>query len=400
MDLIIHTRCIQVREDASIGHAVGSVSGAGPAGRVAFTLESLTPISEFPAFDVDRSSGQLVVAHSLDRENVSEYHLEIRALDTTSLGNPQSIAVSVKIIIEDANDNPPRWPKDPIIVEVSEIETIGSTIYNLTANDLDSGLNGELRYGLVAEFPSKGCFAVDSLTGALTLAKQLDREERQEHTLILKASDRALPGEQLASTVTARIIVIDENDNDPVFIAPEFTKINVASNLLAGKFHISSAVLDTYRSIHIMINQILIFLISPGASLVRVVAVDKDFGDNGRVSYVITSGNEESHFIMGYDSGIVTLMKSITKPMNLEITANDHGIPFRKAVLKLSLNPVAAQASGPPRLLLPNPIVKISENLHVGSHVINVAGPAIADQGKNQKFHRVITIRLTPCYIS
>ncbi|XP_018368826.1 PREDICTED: protein dachsous [Trachymyrmex cornetzi] len=339
-----------VREDASIGHAVGSVSGAGPAGRVAFTLDSLTPVSEFPAFDVDRSSGQLVVAHSLDRENVSEYHLQIRALDTTSLGNPQSIAVSVKIIIEDANDNPPSWPQDPIIVLVSETTAIGSTIYNLTASDLDSGLNGELRYGLVAEFPAKGCFTVDSLTGALTLAKQLDREEIMQHTLILKASDRALPGEQLASTVTAKIIVLDENDNDPVFVAPEFTKINVPSNLL------------------------------PGGSVVKVVAVDKDSGDNGRISYVITSDNKETRLIMGYESGIVTLVKPITEPMNVEITANDHGTPFRKATLNLSLNPVAAQASGPPRLLLPNPIVKISENLHVGSHVMNVAGPAIADQ--------------------
>lgn len=235
-----------MREDASIGHAVGSVSGAGPAGRVAFTLISLTPISEFPAFDVDRSSGQLVVAHSLDRENVSEYYLEIRALDTTSIGNPQSIAVSVKIVIEDANDNAPRWPQDPITIRVSERATIGSTIYNLTASDLDSGLNGDLRYGLVDEFPSKGCFAVDSLTGALTLAKQLNREERADYTLILKASDRASPGEQLASTVTARIIVLDQNDNDPVFVAPESTKIAVASNLPLGKCYISQAVLQIY----------------------------------------------------------------------------------------------------------------------------------------------------------
>lgn len=225
-----------MREDASIGQAVGSVSGAGPAGRVAFTLDSLTPVSEFPAFDVDRSSGQLVVAHSLDRENVSEYHLEIRALDTTSIGNPQSIAVSVKIAIEDANDNPPRWPQDPITVRVSERAAIGSTIYNLTAIDLDSGLNGDLRYGLVAEFPpGRDSFAVDSLTGALTLAKPLDREERAEYTLILKASDRAPPGERLASTVTARIIVLDQNDNDPVFVAPESTKIPVTPDLLPGE---------------------------------------------------------------------------------------------------------------------------------------------------------------------
>lgn len=130
-----------------------------------------------------------------------------------------------------------------------------------------------------------------------------------------------------------------------------------------------------------------IFLFPPGASLIRVVAIDKDSGDNGRISYVITSGNEESRFTVGYESGIVSLAKPITKPANLEITANDHGSPPRKAVLKLSLNPVVAQANGPPRLLLPNPIAKISENLHVGSHVVNVAGPAIADQGKKISSH-------------
>nr|XP_033326579.1 protein dachsous [Megalopta genalis] len=343
-----------VREDASIGQAVGSVSEAGPAGRVAFTLDSLTPISEFPAFDVDRSSGQLVVAHSLDRENVSEYHLEIRALDTTSIGNPQSIAVSVKIVIEDANDNPPRWPLDPITVRVSETAAIGSTIYNLTATDSDSGPNGDLRYGLVAEFPSRGSFAVDSLTGALTLAKQLDREERAEYTLILKASDRAAPGEQLASTVTARIIVLDQNDNDPVFVAPESTTVAVTRDLL------------------------------PGAMLVRVVAVDKDAGDNGRVSYVITSANEEARFSVGYESGIVSLQRPMfmeVRSTELEITANDHGSPPRKSTIRLHLTLASGQSNGPPRLLLANPVANVSEDLHVGAPVLNVAGPIIADQG-------------------
>lgn len=171
----------------------------------------------------------------MDRENVSEYHLEIRALDTTSIGNPQSSAVSVKISIEDANDNAPKWTEDPITIRVSERAPIGSTIYNLTASDLDSGANGDLRYGLIAEHPDTNSFAVDSLTGGLILAKPLDREERSEYTLVLEAVDRAPPAARLASTVTARIIVLDHNDNDPVFVAPELTKIQLTSNLTPGK---------------------------------------------------------------------------------------------------------------------------------------------------------------------
>lgn len=121
-----------------------------------------------------------------------------------------------------------------------------------------------------------------------------------------------------------------------------------------------------------------------GTSLVRVVAVDKDFGDNGRVFYVITAGNQEARFSVGFESGVVSLTKPITTPVELEITANDRGSPPRKARLKLNLIPVPAQTIGPPRLLLPNPVVTISENLHVGTPVINVAAPAIADQGKKK----------------
>lgn len=199
-------------------------------------MVSLTPANEFPAFDVDRSSGQLFVAQLLDRENVNQYHLEIRALDSSSIGNPQSSAVSVTILIEDVNDNPPRWPLDPILIRVSEETMLGSTIYNLTATDSDSGSNGELRYSLVAEYPSSGSFSVDSLTGALILTKTLDREERSEYTLILKAQDRAQPGEFLASTVTVRITVLDQNDNAPVFVLPDSKTIFINPELKPGEW--------------------------------------------------------------------------------------------------------------------------------------------------------------------
>ncbi|XP_008547987.1 protein dachsous isoform X1 [Microplitis demolitor] len=339
-----------VREDATIGQSIGSVSGAGPAGRVAYTLDSLAPVTTTPAFDVDRSSGQLVVAHSLDRENVSEYHLKIRALDTTSIGNPQSIAVSVKIIIDDANDNAPRWPLDPIYIRVSEAATIGTTIYNLTATDLDSGMNGDLRYDLVSEFPVSGSFAVDSLTGALSLIKPLDREEKTEYTLFLRATDRAPLAERLSSTVTAKIIVLDQNDNDPAFVAPEINKITVTTDLL------------------------------PGTNIVRVIAVDKDTDNNGRVSYVITSGNEDSRFSLGYDSGILTLMKPIVRDTVLQIAANDHGSPPRRSIMNLTVSIAVGQTSGPPRLLLPNPAATISENLVVGGFIINVVGSTLSEQ--------------------
>lgn len=117
----------------------------------------------------------------------------------------------------------------------------------------------------------------------------------------------------------------------------------------------------------------------------RVVAVDKDAGDNGRVSYVITSGNDEARFSVGYESGIVSLTRPMIRPTELEITANDHGSPPRKATLKLTLTLAAGQTRGPPRLLLSNPVARISEDLRTGASVMDVAGPAIVDQGRRSQ---------------
>jgi hypothetical protein len=226
-----------VREDVSIGESVGSISGTGTSGRIAYTLDILRPLGITPAFIVDRVTGQLVVAQSLDRENISEYHLTIQALDTTSIGNPQSIAISVKVNIEDVNDNSPHWPQDVIIIKISEHTLIGSVVYNLIATDLDDGLNGDLRYSLIAEYPATGSFAIDSLTGTLTLIKTLDYEEYIEYILVFKAEDQALSMKELTSTVTAKILVLDENDNDPIFVVPEYTKIFIDVDTFLGLLH-------------------------------------------------------------------------------------------------------------------------------------------------------------------
>ncbi|KAJ8676739.1 hypothetical protein QAD02_012526 [Eretmocerus hayati] len=346
-----------VREDTNIGQAVGSVSGAGPAGRVAYSVQSVRPRGVRAAFDVDRASGQLVVASQLDRESVSEHQLEIRLLDTTSLGNPQSAALSVRVLVEDANDNAPRWASDPLVLEVPELAAPGTPLCDASASDPDAGPNAELRYELVAERPapesgSLSRFAIDSLTGRLSLAGRLDRESVTEHWIVVRASDRAVaPERRLASSLTIRVVVLDDNDNPPVFVAPLETRISVTSDL------------------------------SPGAALSRVVAVDKDAGENGRVAYTISSGNEEGHFFLGYDSGVVSLARPMLQAHELEITASDHGSPPRRATIKLTFTTAEGQTSGPPRLLISSPVARISEGLGVGSDIMNVAGTAVSNQG-------------------
>lgn len=327
-------------------------------------------------FDVDHISGQLVVAGPIDRESMSEYQLEIHALDSSSVGNPQSMAVSVIIEIEDVNDNPPRWPCDPILIEVSEGALVGSTLFNLTASDLDQGPNGELRYGLVSETPFTGSFAVDSLAGGLILMKPLDHEERSEFTLVLKAEDRALPNERLIATISARLVVLDLNDNDPHFVIPNepTTVIDISSDTPPGQLACSSQSCLQFSDASLL----------TGSLLLRILAIDKDAGENGRVSYAIISGNEDGCIAVNRESGELTLMKHLQKAISeIEITASDHGFPQRSNTIRLTFSVTSSESNNLlSRLLLSNPMLQISENLQVGSELINVAAPNSIDQGK------------------
>lgn len=353
----------QVREDIAVGHIVGSVvqsdpidrdnmiHGSGGGRHVTYTLTSLVSDKIPDAFDIDRSTGSLVVARQLDRETQSEYRLEVRALDTSAMNNPQSSAVTVKVDITDANDNFPKWSQDPIAIPIAENTVIGSAVYNFSARDLDFGPNGEVRYSLMKVFPilDHAMFSVDALTGTLTLLSALDYETLPEYTLIVRATDQSLNiSERLTTTVTARIIVTDSNDNDPKFVFPASNTITINNGLTAG------------------------MVVS------HLVAIDYDSGDNGRVSYVISSGNDNGRFSLGYDTGVLTLAKSIV-PQNeeqeiaylLNVTANDHGKPSRQATLSLKLN-VHGSSQHPPRFLNTIYDVKIPEDASVGSFVVKV----------------------------
>nr|XP_022912562.1 protein dachsous isoform X1 [Onthophagus taurus] len=355
----------RVREDVPIGFIVGSVATSdqdqenvitgSSGGHITYTLNSLMPESVNNAFDIDRNTGSLVVARKLDREFFAEYRFEVRALDTSAMNNPQSSAVTVRVDVADVNDNAPIWGEDPITIQLSEDTEVGSVIYNFTATDADSGSNGDLRYTILKNSPN--VFSLDFLTGTLVLASPLDFETLQEYTIIIKATDQSLNvSERLSTSATVRILITDSNDNVPKFVIPPTNTIFFSDSMTVG------------------------MLVS------RIVAVDSDSGDNGRVTYVISGGNEGNTFALGYDTGIITLARTVNandkKLFLLNITASDHGSPTRHAYLTLKL---ACQSSteNPPRFINSLYYANIQENVQINTFVIKVAArsPQQDDEG-------------------
>jgi protocadherin-16/23 len=62
---------------------------------------------------------------------------------------------------------------------------------------------------------------VDPRLGHLTLARHLDYETAQRHSLIIIATDTGEP--QLSANLTVLVEVQDMNDNRPVFERAEYT---------------------------------------------------------------------------------------------------------------------------------------------------------------------------------
>lgn len=330
---------------------------------VSYALSSLVADKITGAFEIDRNTGSLVVARQLDREIQQEYRLEIRALDTTTSNNPQSSAVTVKIEIIDVNDNAPKWPVDPIEISVNENSPIGSILYNFTASDSDAGVNGDIHYKLQKQTPAdRNTFSVDPLTGHLTQLLPLDFEELNEYLLVVQATDQSVNvTERLSTSVTARILINDINDNAPVFISPSIDNSIVTLSEVTAVGQIVS----------------------------HVIAIDKDSGENGRITYSTVNGNEDGRFSIDPQKGYIELIKPFYMngsnafdngyeavnggKYTLTIAATDHGSPVPQLTRCTVQFIIQGSTNNPPRFVESMYHVNIPENQAIGTFVIRVS---------------------------
>ena len=79
----------------------------------------------------------------------------------------------------------------------------------MKATDRDSGTNAVIKYRFS---PEESAFVINETTGVVTVNGSLDRETKANYTLSVNASD----GVHFC-TANLSIILIDVNDNPPVF---------------------------------------------------------------------------------------------------------------------------------------------------------------------------------------
>ncbi|XP_061786138.1 protocadherin beta-15-like [Nerophis lumbriciformis] len=172
---------------------------------------------------INLRTGDLMVADRIDREeHCGEKPSCVLRFDLL-LENPLELH-KLSLQVQDVNDNAPIFPKDVVRLEIRESADKGAKYRLNAANDADIGTNSVQSY--ILERNANFVFHIQTTNsgnkyGELILDKELDREEQQELKLLLTAVDGGSPPR--SGTVVIHIIVLDANDNAPVFTQAVYT---------------------------------------------------------------------------------------------------------------------------------------------------------------------------------
>ncbi|EDO46189.1 predicted protein, partial [Nematostella vectensis] len=240
-------------------------------------------------FMMNSKTGEIRTVTPLDHETKDSYTMRISAFD-----GKHTTFVPL-ITVDDVNDNAPFFALSVYKTGVYEDVAVGSIVRQLTAVDLDVGINARLSYSLVSGDTSY--FTVDS-QGVIRTKGAFDRETKASYQVALRAQDGGSPSRSGQATV--EIEILDVNDNRPVFSSAQYT-----------------ASVDEDVAI--------------GAAMVTVTASDKDNGNNADLRYSFTSGNTNHAFTLDAVTGVVTVSRSLDFEQRssyaLGLSVTDRGSP-------------------------------------------------------------------------
>lgn len=239
---------------------------ADTSGNVQYSLLTSTDM-----FSIDELTGEVAVAGRLDREISPRHELQFEARDQTKLGPQLFSVVDLVVVLEDINDNPPKFVPKMYKIKVPEDVPVGTLLVWVESIDLDLGSGGLVTYNL--KNTEGGMFHLDPSTGALTLERELDFERRPSYNLTVRAVDHGLP-RSLSSSCFVEIQVLDVNENlhRPVF----------------SEFVYEAGVIEDA---------------AVGTSVVMLTASDKDLGRDGVVRYHIYEGSGLGVFAIDEETG-------------------------------------------------------------------------------------------------
>ncbi|GAA6072945.1 protocadherin Fat 4, partial [Tachysurus ichikawai] len=231
---------VNIQEDAAIGANVTQVEAkdadSGLNAEIHYSL-----VGSAGMFSINPETGLIIVAAALDRETQDKYNLIVVAQDRGR--PPLSATASVVVTLTDVNDNPPKFSTQRYEASVLENATVGANVIVVNATDKDIGPNGVVTYHIAKQEPSSSpaAFSIDTESGIISVAVQLDYSKTKKYTLEVEGRDGGTPA--LSGTAVVVVSVEDVNDKPPKFSKDQYD-VAVYENLAPGSAVVSLEVTD------------------------------------------------------------------------------------------------------------------------------------------------------------
>lgn len=149
----------------------------------------------------------------------AQVYVTVRATDN---GRPPLDDVcTIKVTIEDINDNPPVFDKARYDESMSEDTVVNRVIMRISASDLDDGDNSIVEYEVLPEKDHQ-YFRIDKDNGQIYLARPIDKRPGQYYTINVRASN-TVPDFPQDAQIEVRIKIIESNKKPPTFLDFEHT---------------------------------------------------------------------------------------------------------------------------------------------------------------------------------
>ncbi|KAI8745631.1 protocadherin wing polarity protein stan, partial [Biomphalaria glabrata] len=327
-----------IDENVVIGTSVVQVQAedkdSGNNGLVVYSV--LNPPKLFP-FQIDSETGWIKTSGQVDRETQSMYTFVVKAQDKGD--PPLSATTTVVITLKDVNDNSPVFQRRMYNASISEEALKGEQVIRVLATDADEGDNARVTY-TIDRGNDKDSFQIKQTQGEgiISVNKKLDARDQNKYILTISATDK----DGKSDTVLVYIDILDTNR-----FAPEF-QTNTGYS-----FEVSEDV-------------------DIGTSVFSVVAIDRDRGENARITYSLQGS---SVFTIDPDTGVIKVQQKLDRETvpayMLTAIATDNGKPPLNDIAEIAVT-VKDVNDNKPEFQKNKYFGKVSEDALVGTKILNV----------------------------
>uniref|UniRef100_A0A672FLX7 Cadherin domain-containing protein n=1 Tax=Salarias fasciatus TaxID=181472 RepID=A0A672FLX7_SALFA len=295
---------VKILENSPIGSLVIDLDAIdldeGSNSEITYTYSLYTQEKTQDTFNLNPATGEITVKGMLNYEDFKIYDMEVIATDKGT--NSLSGQCTIKILVEDMNDNHPEISIKSFQSPVNENIELDTVIAVVSVSDKDSGDNGIVDLSIPKNMPFKLRESSDNYY-ELVVSEPLDREKVPEYDITFTVTDRGSP--PLSDNETMTLELLDVNDNVPQF--PQ-----------------------SFYTIRVMENN------APGALLSSLTAFDPDLHENQYLVYFIiekeiANTSMSMLFSINPENGNLYALKTfdyeIEKEFLFHIEARDSGSP-------------------------------------------------------------------------